>query len=97
MIKYILKRLWHSGILAIVMSLIVFFGLYVVGDPVEMLSDDEFTEQDKIELAIELGLDKPLYEQYFSYTGGMLQGDLVPRLSTIDQYLISSWSAFQPQ
>ena len=75
MIKYILKRLWHSGILAIVMSLIVFFGLYVVGDPVEMLSDDEFTEQDKIELAIELGLDKPLYEQYFTYTGGMLQGD----------------------
>lgn len=75
MIKYILKRLWHSGILAIVMSLIVFFGLYVVGDPVEMLSDDEFTEQDKIDLAIELGLDKPLYEQYFTYTGGMLQGD----------------------
>ena len=75
MIKYILKRLWHSGILAIVMSLIVFFGLYVVGDPVEMLSDDEFTEQDKIELAIELGLDKPLFEQYFTYTGGMLQGD----------------------
>ena len=75
MIKYILKRLWHSGILAIVMSLIVFFGLYVVGDPVEMLSDDEFTEQDKIDLAIELGLDKPLFEQYFTYTGGMLQGD----------------------
>jgi len=49
MIKYILKRLWHSGILAIVMSLIVFFGLYVVGDPVEMLADDEFTEQDKID------------------------------------------------
>ena len=75
MIKYILKRLWHSGILAIVMSLIVFFGLYVVGDPVEMLSDDEFTEQDKIDLAIELGLDKPLFEQYFTYAGGMLQGD----------------------
>ena len=57
------------------MSLIVFFGLYVVGDPVEMLADDEFTEQDKIELAIELGLDKPLYEQYITFTGDMLQGD----------------------
>jgi peptide/nickel transport system permease protein len=75
MINFILKRLWHSGILAITMSLIVFFGMYVVGDPVEMLSDDEFTEQDKIELAIELGLDKPLYEQYFTFTGDMLQGD----------------------
>ena len=75
MINFILKRLWHSGILAITMSLIVFFGMYVVGDPVEMLSDDEFTEQDKIDLAIELGLDKPLYEQYFTFTGDMLQGD----------------------
>ena len=55
MIKYILKRFWQSGILAFIMSLIVFFGMYVVGDPVEMLADDDWTEQDKIDLAIELG------------------------------------------
>jgi peptide/nickel transport system permease protein len=75
MIKYILKRFWQSGILALIMSLIVFFGMYVVGDPVEMLSDEDWTEQDKIELAIELGLDKPLHEQYLNFAGDIVQGD----------------------
>jgi len=75
MIKYILKRFWQSGILAIIMSLIVFFGMYVVGDPVEMLSDEDWTEQDKIELAIELGLDKPLHEQYLNFAGDIVKGD----------------------
>jgi len=75
MIKYISKRLWQSGVLAFIMSLIVFFGMYVVGDPVEMLADDDFTEEDKIELAIELGLDKPLHEQYFNFAGDIIRGD----------------------
>jgi len=57
------------------MSLIVFLGMFVVGDPVEMLADEDFTEQDKIDLAIELGVDKPLYEQYFTFAGNILQGD----------------------
>ena len=75
MIKYISRRLWQSGVLAFIMSLIVFFGMYVVGDPVEMLADDDFTEEDKIELAIELGLDKPLHEQYLNFAGDIIRGD----------------------
>ena len=75
MIRYISKRLWQSGVLAFIMSLIVFFGMYVVGDPVEMLADDDFTEEDKIELAIELGLDKPLHEQYLNFAGDIIRGD----------------------
>jgi len=74
-LRFIAKRLWHSMVLAFIMSLIVFMGMFVVGDPVEMLADDDFTEQDKIDLAIELGVDKPLYEQYFSFAGNIVQGD----------------------
>ena len=75
MISYITKRLWQSGLLAFIMSLIVFLGMYVVGDPVEMLSEEDWTEQDKIELAIELGLDKPLHEQYLNFAGDIIRGD----------------------
>ena len=75
MISYITKRLWQSGLLALIMSLIVFLGMYVVGDPVEMLSEEDWTEEDKIELAIELGLDKPLHEQYLNFAGDIIQGD----------------------
>jgi len=75
MIKYILKRLWQSGILALIMSIIVFLGMYVIGDPVEMLADDDWSEEDKIELSIELGLDKPLHEQYLNFAGDIVKGD----------------------
>jgi len=75
MINFIARRFGQSGLLALIMSLIVFFGMYVVGDPVEMLADEEFTEQDKIDLAIELGLDKPLPEQYMTFLGNILHGD----------------------
>ena len=75
MISYITKRLWQSGLLALIMSLIVFLGMYVVGDPVEMLSEEDWTEEDKIELAIELGLDKPLHEQYLNFAGDIIRGD----------------------
>ena len=75
MINFIAKRFGQSGLLALIMSLIVFFGMYVVGDPVEMLADEDFTEQDKIDLAIELGLDKPLPEQYITFLGNILRGD----------------------
>jgi len=75
MITYICKRLWQSCILAVIMSLIVFLGMYVVGDPVEMLAGEDWTEQDKIDLAIELGIDKPLHEQYFNFAGDIVKGD----------------------
>ncbi len=75
MIKYIFKRLWQSGILALIMSIIVFLGMYVIGDPVEMLADDDWSEEDKIELSIELGLDKPLHEQYLNFAGDIVKGD----------------------
>ena len=75
MIIFIARRLSQSVLLALIMSLIVFFGMFVVGDPVEMLADQDFNEQDKLDLAIELGLDKPLPQQYAIFLGNILHGD----------------------
>ena len=75
MIIFIARRLSQSVLLALIMSLIVFFGMFVVGDPVEMLADQDFNEQDKLDLAIELGLDKPLPQQYAIFLGYILHGD----------------------
>ena len=75
MISFIARRLAQSVLLALIMSLIVFFGMFVVGDPVEMLADEDFNEQDKLELAMELGLDKPLPEQYMTFFFNILRGD----------------------
>lgn len=47
------------------------------GDPVSILvGETEPTAEQLAELYAKLGLDKPLWQQYFDYLGGILQGDL---------------------
>ena len=57
------------------MSILVFVGMYVVSDPVAVLAGEDFTQEDLEVLAKELGVDRPLIIQYFSFLGNIAQGD----------------------
>lgn len=73
---FIIRRLLQSIVVIFVMSLIVFFGVNVVGDPVDMLISPDADQAD-IEAAIRaLGLDRPIHEQYWHFLTNALQGDL---------------------
>ena len=64
MTVYILRRLIQSLVAVFLMSLVVFFGVSVVGDPIHMLVSPDMTQAD-IEATIRsFGLDRPIYEQY---------------------------------
>ena len=55
----------------------------VPGDPVEvMVGERRLDEAAHARLVQQLGLDQPLYVQYASYVGGLLQGDLGRSLVT---------------
>jgi peptide/nickel transport system permease protein len=56
--------------------MLVFGGLYVVGDPVEILVHPEADQIEKERARVALGLDKPLVEQYFIFLKGALTGNL---------------------
>ncbi len=76
MTVYILRRLIQSLVAVFLMSLVVFFGVSVVGDPIHMLVSPDMT-QAEIEATIRsFGLDRPIYEQYFVFLGKALSGDL---------------------
>ena len=76
MTAFILRRLSQSVLVIAVMSIIVFFGLHVVGDPVYLLINPQ-ADQKEIEASIKaLGLDRPIWQQYWHFLGGALQGDL---------------------
>jgi len=76
MAAYILRRLVQTAVLVAVMSVIVFFGIHVVGDPVWLLVNPQMDQRD-IEAAIRaLGLDRPIWEQYLYFIAGALEGDL---------------------
>ena len=76
MTAFILRRLMQTVALVAVMSVIVFFGIHMVGDPVWLLVNPQM-DQTEIEGAVRaLGLDRPIWEQYLHFVGGALRGDL---------------------
>lgn len=76
MTAFVIRRLLQSIVVVFAMSLLVFFGVNVIGDPVDMLINPE-ADQEDIEAAIRaLGLDRPIHEQYWYFLLNALQGDL---------------------
>ena len=61
------RLIMQAMVVVLLMSLIVFFGVNVIGDPVDMLINPE-ADQAEIEAAIRaLGLDRPICEQYLAF------------------------------
>jgi peptide/nickel transport system permease protein len=73
---YVIRRLLQSMVVLVAMSLLVFVGVYAIGNPVDILINPQ-ADQEDIERAIRgLGLDKPLWEQYLVFVRQALAGDL---------------------
>ena len=76
MLVYLIRRATQSVVVLLVMSLLVFVGVYAIGNPVDILINPN-ADQEDIERAIKgLGLDKPLWEQYLVFLKQALLGDL---------------------
>ena len=76
MTVFAIRRMLQALIVVFLMSVIVFFGVNVIGDPVYMLVSPDADQAD-IEAAIRrLGLDRPIIEQYWLFLKGAAQGDL---------------------
>lgn len=76
MTAYLLRRLGQGVFTLLAMSLIVFAGVYAVGDPVAILIPPQASQAEAAALAQSLGLDCPLWEQYLRFLGDALSGDL---------------------
>ncbi len=76
MTAFILRRSLQSIIVLFVMSLIVFVGVNLVGDPVDMLINPEADQAEIDRVIRDLGLDRPVSEQYWYFVVNAFQGDL---------------------
>lgn len=73
---FIVRRLLQSLLVIVVMSLLVFAGVYAIGNPVEILVAPDATQLERERVIASFGLDRPLWEQYLRFVSGALQGDL---------------------
>jgi peptide/nickel transport system permease protein len=83
---YILARLLLAPLMLWVITTAVFLLLRATpGDPVDALLGPRAPQVAKDELRSQLGLDKPLWVQYFDYMGKLLQLDLGQSLTSQGQ------------
>ena len=81
--RYILKRLVLLIIIIVFVSVAVFFLVHLLpGNPATTILGPNATAQNVATINRELGLNKPLIQQYFIWIGHVLQGNLGQSFTT---------------
>lgn len=83
MLNFILKRIGQGIWLVFVISILIFMLLHMMpGDPIDMISGEKVTEEQKDIIRVKYGLDKPLYEQYGMWLLNVTKGDFGQSIKT---------------
>lgn len=75
MAQYIIRRLLQAVLVVFGVVTAVFFLLQLTGDPVRLMVGEGASEEDIANIRHQLGLDRPLHEQYLAFLGNAIQGD----------------------
>lgn len=76
MLVYLIRRVGQSALVVAVMAMLVFIGVYAVGNPVDILASPDADQQELDAIAQRLGLDRPLWQQFGTFVWNALHGDL---------------------
>ncbi|MBA2665431.1 MAG: ABC transporter permease [Trueperaceae bacterium] len=77
MTQYLVRRLVASVFTLLIVSLVI-FGIvhFTPGDPARIMAGDVASAADVERIRQQLGLDRPIIEQYVSWLGQLVRGDL---------------------
>ena len=76
MATWLVRRLIQAAFVVLAMTVIVFVGVNVIGNPIDILISPEADQAERLRAIAALGLDKPLWQQYLTFLAGLLHGDL---------------------
>ncbi len=80
--RYMIRRLWLAIPTVIGITILIFIAMRIMpGDPLSVVGSEggsqyTLTEEELQAARASLGLDRPLYEQYLSWMGDVVRGDL---------------------
>lgn len=74
--QYILRRVGYSLLSLFLLSLTIFLFVRVTGDPVSLLVEPGASPEDIENMRRQLGLDQPIWVQYWHFVASFLTGDL---------------------
>lgn len=91
MLGFLLQRVIQAAGVVLAMSVLVFLGVYAIGNPIDVLIDPAATQAMRAAVIRQYGLDLPLWQQYARFLGAILRGDFgtsfVFRLPVLDLIL----------
>ncbi|MEP6998014.1 MAG: ABC transporter permease, partial [Betaproteobacteria bacterium] len=76
MLVYVIRRSLQALLVMFVMSILVFVGVYAIGNPIDILINPLADQIEREQAIAALGLDRPLWTQYAKFLLGALHGDL---------------------
>ncbi|HKW81100.1 MAG TPA: ABC transporter permease [Casimicrobiaceae bacterium] len=76
MLVYVIRRSLQALVVLFAMSLLVFVGVYAIGNPIDILINPLADQIEREHAIVALGLDQPLWTQYGRFLLGALHGDL---------------------
>jgi len=75
MIGFIFQRLFQAVVVIIVMSMLVFVGVFAIGNPIDVLISPDVTQDIRAAIIAQYGFDQPLWKQYITFALRLLHGD----------------------
>lgn len=75
MLTHVIERVLQALLVMLVMSVLVFVGVYAIGNPIDVLISPDATQEIRQQTIAFYGLDRPLWEQYLTFLGRVLHGD----------------------
>lgn len=76
MLKFIIRRVLQSVFVIFGVTLLSFLSLHATGDPTVFYANERASNEEIAKLRSQLGFDRSLPEQYISYLGQLVRGDL---------------------
>jgi len=75
MVAFIIRRLLQAVLVMMAVGFVAFSLFAYVGDPVAIMLGQDFTEEARMRLVRDLGLDQPFFVQYFNFLVKAAQGE----------------------
>jgi peptide/nickel transport system permease protein len=75
MLSFLIRRLGQSVLVVTAMALLVFLGVFALGNPIDILLSPDADQLERERAIIRLGLDRPLWVQFWLFLKSALSGD----------------------
>ena len=75
MLGFLIQRLLQAFVVMMLISALVFVGVFAVGNPIDVLISPDVTQQIRLDTIKAYGFDQPLWKQYYDFLSRLVTGN----------------------